>query len=306
MNNSYAWHNSVESVASWFSFELLTEPLNTIAIEGFNQLHLNTVDIILLFFKIYGVMLFYLIVSLIISLQLLFKFDFTYVKEREKFFVYWVFFLVSLILWISDNFLPLTSLSSGRLIALVNSTFPIFVGLGLYRLLKSKKLSLKSIHYNINPIFITIILIIVFLVGAFSLYPSPAVYTTNDAVDDPQIAGAIWFGEKESPASPIYNLGVIDTFRLQQALNGYSFYNFQYNIPVPDHFNYTDNNSLGNSFKQNSYLIYDEPFILSIYQKGGVFSKIDRFNLYDFQKLDNDSTVNKLYDNGETSVDMIK
>ncbi len=305
-NNAYAWQNSISNVIGWMSFEMLTQPLNTVAMAGFNQLNLNVFDIILLFFKKYGVQFFCLIVSLVVIIQLLIKSNFTYVKEREFFYVYMVVFLFSLILWIVDLFIPLTLLTSGRLIALVNSIFPIFVGLGFYRILNSNKISINNIVSRIKIPVATILLVIVFLVGVFSLYPSPAIYSTNDALDNSQTASAIWFNEKESNHISVAILGYVSTDRIQQALNGFSFYTHHYNYPVPDHFDYNTNTYLGNYYNSTTYLLYNEQFILSIYQQGGVFSQIGRFNPNDFQRLDNDTSVNKIYDNGEIDVDLIK
>jgi hypothetical protein len=68
---------------------------------------------------------------------------------------------------------------------------------------------------------------------------------------------------------------------------------------VPDHFNYTVHNKLGESYSDERYMMITM-FDTVIYDT--VWSEINRFNAEDFQLLLNDSSVNKLYSNSETNI----
>ena len=64
---------------------------------------------------------------------------------------------------------------------------------------------------------------------------------------------------------------------------------------IPDHFNYTSYEFLGNSYSKNKYAVITM-FDKIIYDT--VWDTVGRFNKDDFEKLEQDSTVDKLYSNG--------
>jgi len=133
-NNAYVWENSVETVVSWFSFELLTAPFSQTAAEGLNKLNLTFFEIITLFFKKYGVLFIYLVLSIFLTSQILIKKNYSNIKNKLNFTLYLIFFIVAIFIWLSDYFLPLTTLSSGRMICVALAVFPVFVGLTLSRI----------------------------------------------------------------------------------------------------------------------------------------------------------------------------
>jgi hypothetical protein len=70
-------------------------------------------------------------------------------------------------------------------------------------------------------------------------------------------------------------------------------------VQFVDHFGYANKTSLGSQYADNKYAAITR-FDRVIYST--VWKEVGRFNDSDFEKLEQDFTVNKLYANGETDV----
>lgn len=312
-NNAYVWENSVETVVNWFSFELLTAPFTQAATEGLNKLNLSDYEIVTLFFKKYGVLFIYFVLSVFLTLQVLMKKNYSNIKNKLNFTLYLIFFITSMIIWLSDYFFPLTTLSSGRMICVALAVFPVFVGLALSRILDYDTFKENLVNNKMGNILVklkfplvTLILIAVSVIAIFSLYPSPIVYTVNDAVSGSQYSGSAWFINYGNVKNEYRSLGTTNLYRFKDAMQGSTTTTRKiYEKPLPDHFNYNETKTLGEYLKKRVYLVSRNSVILSLYDEGGMYSELGRFKKEDFTKLDSDLTVNKLYENGEVNVYLI-
>jgi len=310
-NNSLVWGSTVGTIVSWFSFQLLAMPLTSVASEGLNKLNLNLIDILFLIIKLFGIQFSYLILFLIVSFKLIFRKDFSFVNNKRNFFIFWCFFSVAIVLWIGDYVLPLTKLSSGRMTSMIFALFPIIVGLAVYRFLTYNNVSYKSLGWSRRNRELTLCLTVFAfsIIGIFTLYPSPLVYNYNQAVDNMELSGGNWFINNSDSRINIIYYGGARPDRYKDITRGFSDpYQNKFFIPA-DHFGY-DNSTYFGQFNNyqfgNKYMILRDQFILSLYDTNGIYSKIGRWNKEDFIKLDNDPTVNVLYENGEMEIYYIK
>jgi len=108
--------------------------------------------------------------------------------------------------------------------------------------------------------------------------------------------GAEWFiDHKDTKLKPIEIMTPV--YRFANAILGTN--NNRTDIrstsKIPDHFNYTVNNKLGKSYIKDYYAVITE-FDKQMYDT--VWKDVGRFNKEDFEKLETDSSVDKLYSNG--------
>ncbi|HEY83011.1 MAG TPA: hypothetical protein G4O01_06990 [Dehalococcoidia bacterium] len=141
----------------------------------------------------------------------------------------------------------------------------------------------------------------------FNKYPSPYRYQPNSQVTRAEFAGTHWIVSSSAPA---YKATYIATplFRYCSGVHGASFARdnsidpgFPYRRPIliPDHFNYQNYRTLGESFAESGYMMLSE-FDRLLYQYA--WKRVGRFKQEDFARLEQDPTIDRLYTNGEFDV----
>jgi len=288
------WDSMISSVLFWFHSELLVKPISENAAEAFDKLGLDLLGQIILIIKMYGHFLIYLILSLLGATVIMKKSVHLNDINMKNLFSFSCFFITITFIWMLDNIRPLTSLSSGRLIAVLTAIYSLLVGLILYKLLENK--------FSYKRIFsVVFILFICSLIGIFSLYPSPYTMRSNWAVSNMQSEGSEWFLVNGNMNNSTLMLGTGPLFRYSHAFWGTQrTKDFREEYIVPDHFSYPNNENFGASANESKYMLLRSEFILSLYQD--LYPQIGRFNSNDFARLAFDPTVNKLYENSEFEV----
>ena len=195
------------------------------------------------------------------------------------------------------NIVPgLENFDSGRLPAYLVIFTPISAGFVFSHLL-DRKITIE--RFNITPIICLIIIMSASLISIFSLYPSPYIVRPNPEVTEMDISGATWvLNYKNSSISHTNILSPLDRFA--DGVLGTSSPRGRINIhdsEIPDHFNYTNHTYLGNSYREDRYSMITKLDTV-VYET--VWDAVGRFDKEDFEKLNFDSTVDKLYSNGET------
>jgi len=177
----------------------------------------------------------------------------------------------------------------------------IMVGFLLFEFIKWSETQKRALRL------ITIVLVGLFLFGTslsgiLSLYPSPYTYELSSQNTRSEITGIDWFLKQKDVA--IYSAGMYFTpsvyaaFLLppeeNQTRNDLSIYVTK-NLPF--HFNYDHYNNLGSYYNADIYVVLRD-FNRKVYTE--VFPGMANIRLLpsDFNKLDQDPTVNKLYENG--------
>lgn len=310
--NYSVWNSSVRSVVSWFRLELLVKPMTEIAAESFDKLGLGIWGILELFVRIYGHYFIYTLLSTTAIIML--------VRRKLKLTninlyiiaLYSLWFCVVTFVCFIDFVKPLTTLSSGRIMHLMPVLFPPLVGLTLYEILESKHDkggSTSDLQWRLRnnsswrSAVVWLIISFCSIIGIFALYPSPYIYQAYWGVDYAEFMGGRWLVEEGNPNSKALSLGTAPLYRYAHALLGTLRKNYPQQDEkevVPDHFNYGQYATLGESFKGNRYMMSREKFIEIVYTE--LWDKLGRFNRNDFARLELDPSVDKLYSNEEMEV----
>jgi len=135
-----------------------------------------------------------------------------------------------------------------------------------------------------------------------AFYPSPYIYLQYKGVDQALIDGSGWALVEGNPEMDLFSLGLLPSYRVinvlsnanKELIRNYPIYSGK---QVPDHFNYTIYDKLGMSFENDCYLGVREDHIIELYTN--LWPRVGRFTKNDFEKLYNDNTANKIYENGE-------
>jgi hypothetical protein len=195
------------------------------------------------------------------------------------------------------NIIPgLGNIGSQRLLAYLVLFTPIFVGFSFQYFLSKRR------NYITASLCIVIIMT-ASIISILSIYPSPYIIRPNPEVTQMDMHGFEWFVDYKSR-----NIGctciMSPPYRFADAILGNTEEDKRSDIghrapAIPDHFNYTCYETLGESYKKDRYaaitkmdkVIYDT-----------VWEVVGRFHKEDFEKLENDKSVDKLYSNGECDV----
>jgi len=253
------------------------------------------------FFKIYGGLIIYIILT-IVAFLIIWK------KASERghkkiFSLYGPLVAITFFCFILFIFnLPFSPL---RLIAYMLIICTLFASFTLNDILKKAQES----HANILKlaIILTILLLIgVSINGALKLYPSPYTFSANFQITQSEIEGTDWFFHNKNTtisisswyfAYPRYAdfLMNLEEKKQRKDLTPYMGSAF------PFHFGYENYSMLGQSYNKDAYLVLTERVKRAYIDIYPDMAKI-RLLPSDFEKLDNDSSIEKLYSNEEFDV----
>ena len=182
-------------------------------------------------------------------------------------------------------------------------------------LIPSTFLLIKS-DLIIKPKFMMIILLII-LAGlvwfsTFNLYYSPIIKYPNLQVTRSEYSGMITFYENRDDSFQILEYGLSQD-RFYDVIYGRDYprinvyYGSSSNQLLPlDHFNYNFNTTLGTAYKDTKYFIFTNR---GRYYYQNIFPEFPekwRFTPADFERLNNDQTVQKIFFNGNLDIRLIE
>ncbi|MGI6483982.1 MAG: hypothetical protein ACOX08_12070 [Methanobacterium sp.] len=301
----------------WFTSSLLFgSTIETLYKSIFLDLTVSAADIVqksslkgvLLYYnimKIYGVDIFYIFIATLTSLGII-K---TIIKKKIN-----IVHLIFLVVFIAMILLNFVSYFKGAMIGLRTVKYLLLISIFLcsiilYKILKNYS---KSNYSKIKMYVFSIGLICIIGLSIFNTYPSPIIRTYSYHVTEDSHNGMdflINYGSNTPILSTLYSpQRFVDSIRGIPTIKNY---NYAVKREPIDHFGYeknlndTKNNygstniqnitdidplvgNLGNFYNNLNYLI-----IFSATTKFG-----DKYNTQDYQKLNNDVTLDKLYENG--------
>jgi len=183
---------------------------------------------------------------------------------------------------------------------------PLLAGYAFLELFRKHEMKSKSIWSHVIIAIVVFLIVLSAIIGIFSLYTSPYIKQLNHQVTHMEIEGMTWlFNYKDRTIKTIEIVTCVN--RHADAILGHSWdekrddisTGFDVNRIIPDHFNYTHYETLGESFVHDNYATISKYDRLSYTT---VWKMVGRFNENDFEILNFDKTVNKLYSNGEFEV----
>ena len=216
------WNDAVSNIASWFNSQLFVQPMTAIAEDSFSKLGLDTFQRMMIIAQTYGHILIFLFLS-VIAVLLIIRNKMMLEKEpRRNITAYSIFFLPALAIWLVDYIRPLSQLSSGRMIWVVITLFPMLTGYTLYRLggktLDGNRHPGKSYFNGIRSASIGLIIVVCSLFGIFSYYPSPIIYQPYGGISHSDFAGESWLVLNGNLQMGVLRLYTPPTERIADAL----------------------------------------------------------------------------------------
>ncbi|HDR72759.1 MAG TPA: hypothetical protein ENN85_02420 [Methanoculleus sp.] len=155
-------------------------------------------------------------------------------------------------------------------------------------------------HRAIARICVALILIASIL-SIISIYPSPYILQPNREITMMDMAGMGWILDSRDKDTDFVCINSPPT-RYADAILGkqQSSQTMRWKYPtIPDHFGYDQHPSLGYVYAQNQYAALTK---MDRIMYSTVWEPVGRFNDADFERLNADRSVNRIYDNGETEV----
>jgi len=242
-----------------------------------------------LIFKMYGDQFIYLFLALI-AVAIIFR----YISRRREYknlFILAILFLISgpvYILIFMGGLTTVGRLAGANTVIWVTPVLSAFV---LYKLFKRPKIS-KTVGIA------AVIFILVFssTLSIFTVYHSPLILQPNWQVTQMDMRGSGWVGSNvKVPRHELAPMGW---------LGGYHW------VKIPDHFGYREHERLGDSISRDTYIMLTKRFKLAaldptLATKGMMISgDLARpgFDECDFERLEKDASVDRLYTNGEFEV----
>lgn len=144
-----------------------------------------------------------------------------------------------------------------------------------------------------------VLLLLVYL-ATFTLYWSPLSSRVNQQVTEMELDGSEWLFENRDEGREIEEFGI----------RQYRFYHAMYGISLgdqvriedtypPPHFNYTVHSQYGMDYEEDNYLILARLGRITYPTKFPNYQRFWRYTPEEFDRLERDRSVNRLYDNGD-------
>lgn len=139
------------------------------------------------------------------------------------------------------------------------------------------------------------------LVSTFSLYYSPLMSNANMQVTEMELDGTEWLFQHDEDAYEIEQFG-IEQRRFHDVHYGKRtaspIIRYEETVPPP-HFNYTTHQTLGQSYSDDRYFMVTRLGRITYEKKFPDYEEFWRYTPDDYERLEYDPTVHRIYSNGE-------
>lgn len=255
-------------------------------------------DLVTLYIKLYGVQTILIVFSLVALFFVIEQIRSHFSVERAPIFYLSAIFLFYGFLYLLYLLgLPGASSWGGhRVLSYVLIFTPVLTGFGIYEIFR------RFSFHKLVVGSITAIIVAGTILAVLKVYPSPYITRPNPQVTQMEMTGMERFIEEKDVDVAQVNI-MTELYRFADGVIGYVEREKRVDLKsreqLSDHFAYEENNSLGEQFPDDRYAIitsFDRLVYVTIWQIVG------RFNNADFERLEKDPTVNRLYSNGEFDV----
>ena len=290
------FESTVRQAYEWFIYGHGTPPIETMS-EQLQRANFGFYDFIDLLIKTYGHDVLFVLLSLIAVFIILRKVFSSKSSLKVEEILFSLVFSAFSLFYIST--LVGSFISTGRSLrifcwALMAST--ILNGIVFHEQISR----LRDKKFKACVGILTIIIILSAIIGIFSVYHSPHIKQANLQVTKMDWNGMEWFFNYKNPDTTIYINQL--PYRASHAIFGFDAPKPEtrgaFSLAIP-HFGYNGNETLAHSYNSDVYLVItgrDKAFYTKLWPKLG------RFILNDFDRVDLDSAVNKIYFNGELEI----
>lgn len=297
-------------VSSFYVWDYTIRNLYSLATEG-GPRHLDALidemqyasgygySVALQFFKVYGGRLIYMILMAIgcVLLWKKCKQDKNIYKQYRKLF-YLIIPSLAFIVLVGLTYLTNVGFNAERIVFYIIIIAMLFVGYAIGELLKKVKTSLVCST-------VSLFLAGLFIIAAPLVYPTPYTLEANWQITRSEITGMDWALHKRNDDAKLTGLTISQPGRFGDVLL-LPEERFRVGIPrnipeelrIPFHFGYDENDYLGDSYHENVYIVLtykDRIFYKEVFPDVAHLRFLDD----DFDKLNIDKSLTKLYENGE-------
>lgn len=301
------WAFEVNNLRNYFS------GITTSQITELTQLIGETAEyhysVLLEFFKIFGVLVILSLISLV-TLGTMFKKNSFDIEQKNILSLYGP--LAILFLFVASFYFLDLIFSPLRLIPYAALIMAILVGFGFNKLLEQSYCRTKI--FSCNSILVNLVFLIIvacFAGNILALYPSRYTLQPNEQVTRTDLQGMEWFFDNENST---YQLSVVN-------IKPYVYANYllglqgseeqtnltpvilepQKGIEMPYHFGYNETAELGEWYSQKSYLLIDQKDRVFFQDVLTEMQQL-RFTPEDFERLNQDPSLDLLYSNGGLNI----
>jgi len=214
--------------------------------------------------------------------------------------------LAAIVLVIVFLYLTAVGFSPLRFVMYIILICTIFAGFTLYEVIKNARTSRWKLARLIAPILVALFLAGAFANGAGRLYASPHTLNDNYQVAQTEINGMDWLFHNKDYALDI-STHCLPPGRFADFILTSEEREQRQDIPrrsahsIPSHFGYHKGAWLGEYYDEDSYMALGKRDRLRYVE---VYPELAKYRFYpeDFAQLEGDTTVDKLYTNGELDV----
>ena len=250
------------------------------------------------FFKVYATPLLYAILTLISIPVLLYKLP---SNSKLRSLLAWCGPLGIYVVALATTFGSDTGLFLGRMSKYILMISAMFVGYISYEILeKARLVSSRNLWHKFNLCLLVVAMIGSFVNVVFTSYGSRYTLAPNDQITRSELRGMSWFiSNKTLEVSSLflstqgYRLKYL-FFTRQEAMHREDIPGWPPFPQPPYHFNYDKQNTLGEAYNEDNYMVLNKEDRL-LYTE--VWPEIAEYRFYpqDFEKLEQDPSVDKLY-----------
>lgn len=294
----------VGKIIDWVIFQSGTTNVGTVS-SLLVKANLSTIQFINLVIHSYGQQLIYMVLGLLISCIILIKMFYKKNADDLEKFTFSILFLIFIGL-IVISFFSYTGVDSFRGIKYVLFVSTILIGIFSYDFVKNINVNYKK--YGV--LLIISIIMLSSVIGIFNAYASPTTKEINPQVTKMELIGDKWLLDNRNISIHISTIAYRQIVRFSDAILGQNGIKYNGKMGLensPDHFNYTNVSSYGDSLAKDKYYVdwkANRIFYPEVYPE---YSNLWRFTPNDFDYLDNkDNTVDSIYSNGEFWIYYIK
>jgi len=171
---------------------------------------------------------------------------------------------------------------------------------------------IRSITKFVTIVFVCIFLISLTFLSTFTFYNSPLTGDANLQVTYMDWVGVEWITDNKNKQIVIEELG-ISHWRFSNAIYGVNESTLMEsesisNIikPIPDHFSYHNKSTLGEYYNESTYMIITRLARIRYPEAYPNYKELWRFTPQDFNQLQGDNSVNRVFDNGDFEAYLIR
>jgi hypothetical protein len=266
-----------------------------------SKIDISGPDLIVLYLKLYGVSTVLIVLSLVTVFLLIRRIRSNWDRGTTNLFLLATTFIFTGFLYLLYllGFPGLAVLGGDRFLRYAIILTPLLAGFGVYEIIR------RLNHQKAAVAATAALTVICAGMVVFTLYSSPFTVKPNAQVTRMDMSGMTWFiEEKDRDIDSIHIMSPVERFAdgIIGEVASSERRDLESRLQFPDHFAYDQYDTLGEQYAGDRYAVITR-FDRVIYTT--VWEVVGRFNVDDFDNLENDPTASKLYSNGELDIYLI-